>query len=392
MITNETKNPIILSKNHYITYLLVDWYHRKYKHVHHETVINEIFQKYHIPGLRTLLHKVRTGCTVCKLSRAKPNPPEMGQLPIARVSAFTRPFSHVGVDFFGPFIATVGRRNEKRYGAVFTCLTIRAVHIEMTYSLDMNSCVMAIRNFIGRRGLPLHIYSDNGTNLKAAEKELREAYLNIDFQSLQNEFTSTSMKWTFIPPASPHMGGAWERMVRSIKNVLYQIITPDQKMNDERLHNLFLEVESIINSRPLTYLSLESAEQEALTPNHFLLGSSSGSKPPGEFNDNDKYLRKSWRYTQLLADKFWKRWIAEVLPIMTKRTKWFEKVKPIEIGDVVIIVDSNLPRHCWPKGVIISTTIAKDGQVRSAIVKTRSGTYHRPAAKLAVLEINPSKQ
>lgn len=391
IITDETKNPIILPRNHHITHLLVDWYHRKYKHVHHETVINEIFQKYHIPGLRTLLRTVRKNCMMCRIRNSQPNPPEMGPLPVARVSAFCKPFSHVGLDFFGPFIVTVGRRSEKRYGAIFTCLTIRAVHIEMVYRLDMNSCVMAIRNFIARRGVPLHMYSDNGTNLKAAEKELRESLRNIDFQSLHNEFTSPNTSWSFIPPASPHMGGAWERMVRSVKTVLYQIITPDHKLNEERLHNLFLEVENIINTRPLTYLSLESADQEALTPNHFLLGASSGDKPPGRFDESDMYLRKSWRHAQLLADKFWKRWVAEVLPTMTKRAKWFEKVKPIEVGDIVIIVDSNLPRHCWPKGIVTETINAKDGQVRSAIVKTTSGVYHRPAAKIAVLDIRSEK-
>lgn len=288
---------------------------------------------------------------------------------MARVSAVTKPFSYVGVDFFGPFLVTVGRRSEKRYGAVFTCLTIRAVHVEMVYSLNMSSCVTAIKNFIARRGMPVQIYSDNGTNLKAAEKELREAYQNIDFQYLQNEFTSPNMKWTFIPPASPHMGGAWERMVRSIKTVLYRIITPDQKLNHEKLHNVFLEVENIINSRPLTYLSLETANQEALTPNHFLLGTSSGDKPPGAFEDGGQYLRQSWRHTQLLADRFLKRWVAEVLPTMTRRTNWFNRVKPIEVDDVIIIVDPNLPRHCWPKGIVIGTKIAKDGQVRSTIVK-----------------------
>ena len=82
-------------------------------------------------------------------------------------------------------------------------------------------------------------------------------------------------------------------MVRSIKNVLYHIVTPDQKFNDHRLHNLFLEVESIINCRPLTYLSLDSAESEALTPNHFLLGTSSGRKPDEEFDDTYTYVRKS---------------------------------------------------------------------------------------------------
>ncbi|XP_037927649.1 uncharacterized protein LOC119662163 [Teleopsis dalmanni] len=386
-IDDSTKFPIILSRKNYITKLIVDWYHRKWKHLNHETVVNEIFQKYHIPGLRRLLKQVRNNCQHCKVRDASPKPPEMSVLPEARLSAYSRPFSHVGIDYFGPYTVTVGRRSEKRYGVVFTCLTYRAVHLEIAYSLSASSCCIVIRNFIARRGVPNVIYSDNGTNLTAAEKELREAIKNVNFNELQSEFTSPETQWVFLPPAAPHMGGAWERMVRSIKTVLGAIISPQAKINDEKMHNLFCEVESIINSRPLTYLSIETASEEALTPNHFLLGSSSGNKPPGKFDTNDEHVKSSWRHSQYLADRFWKKWIQEVLPTMTRRTKWFGKIKPLEAGDVVIIVDPNSPRYTWPKGIVISAIKARDGQTRSAIVQTTRGQYHRPAAKLAVLDV-----
>lgn len=258
----------------------------------------------------------------------------------------------------------------------------------MAYSLTTSSCCIVVRNFITRRGTPRQFFSDNGTNLRATEKELRESLSQVDFTGLEAEFTSPYTKWTFIPPASPHMGGAWERMVRSIKTVMYQIVTPTTRLTDEKLHNLFLEVEQIVNSRPLTYLALDTADQEALTPNHFLLGSSSGLKPVGDFEIADKFARASWRHSQYLAEMFWKRWVAEVLPSLTRRTNWFEKAKPIEVGNVVVIIDPNSPRYSWPKGVVVSTIPGKDGQVRSAIVRTTQGQYHRPATKLAVLDVS----
>ncbi|XP_036322336.1 uncharacterized protein LOC118736350 [Rhagoletis pomonella] len=291
-IDNAMKNPIILPRYGYITRLIIDWYHRRWKHSNHETVINEIFQQFYVPGLRTLLRSVRKCCQFCKNATAHPQPPEMADLPEARLSPYTRPFTYVGVDFFGPFLTTVGRRIEKRYGVVFTCMTCRAVHVEMAYSLTTSSCCIVVRNFIARRGTPRKFFSDNGTNLRATEKELRESLSQVNFADLEAEFTSPSTGWTFIPPASPHMGGAWERLVRSIKAVLYQIITPETKLTDEKLHNLFLEVEQIVNSRPLTYLSLDTAEQEALTPNHFLLCSSTGLKPVGRFEATDQYVEE----------------------------------------------------------------------------------------------------
>lgn len=165
IISDATKNPIILPKNHYITSLVVDCYHRKFKHINHETVINEIFQKYHISRLRPLLRTIHSNCPMCKIQRANPRPPEMGSLPEARMKAYERPFSYVGIDFVGPFLMTVGRCCEKRYGVIFTCLTCQPVHVEVAYSLSLNSCVMAVRNFIARRGVPIHVYSDiNPTN------------------------------------------------------------------------------------------------------------------------------------------------------------------------------------------------------------------------------------
>ncbi|XP_037930202.1 uncharacterized protein LOC119664930 [Teleopsis dalmanni] len=117
------KFPIILSRKNYITKLIVDWYHRKWKHLNHETVVNEIFQKYHILGLRRPLKQVRNNCQHCKVRDASPKLPEMSVLSETRLSAYSRPFSHVGIDYFGPYTVTVGRRSEKRYGVVFTCLT-----------------------------------------------------------------------------------------------------------------------------------------------------------------------------------------------------------------------------------------------------------------------------
>lgn len=112
----------------------------------------------------------------------------MAPLPPARLAAFERPFTYVGIDYFGPLFVAVGRRREKRWGVIFTCLTIRAVHVEVAHSLDTSSCIMAISNFIARRGSPREIYTDNGTNFKAAEKVLCDETKNIDLTLLSTKF------------------------------------------------------------------------------------------------------------------------------------------------------------------------------------------------------------
>lgn len=386
----DTKRPIILDRKHPLTRLIVIQYHEMYLHSNHETVINELRQRYSIGRLRQLLKQVRNGCVKCKIMIAKPEDPEMAPVPSSRVAAYTRPFTYTGVDYFGPMKVAIGRRQEKRWGALFTCLTTRAIHVEIAHSLSTDSFIMCYRNFINRRGQPREIYCDRGTNFVGAEKELKEELTKMDHLKIAESFTSSEMKFVFNPPASPHMGGSWERMVRSVKNTLYAI-QPSRTPSDELLKCYLAEVENTVNSRPLTYLPLETEESEAITPNHFLLGSSSGVKPIGQFDDDAKLLKTNWLMTQLYARRFWKRWVTEYLPTLTRRSKWCTPTTPLQVDDIVIIVDKSFPRNLWPKGRIIEVHKAADGQVRSAKVKTVSGIYHRPAVKLAKLDLQSVK-
>lgn len=138
-----------------------------------------------------------------------PIPPQMGDLPAARLASFTRPFTYVGLDYFGPISVAVGRRSEKRWGVLFTCLTVRAIHIEIAHALTTDSCIMAIRNFVARRGSPLEIYCDNGTNFRGSDNEIKQELAKLDFEKFEDQLTISNIKWIFNPPASPHMGGSW---------------------------------------------------------------------------------------------------------------------------------------------------------------------------------------
>ncbi|XP_053690797.1 uncharacterized protein LOC128739342 [Sabethes cyaneus] len=384
--TMDARNPIILPKNHYVSKLIVQDYHERYHHRNHETVVNELRQTFWIPKLRVLFRKVRSHCQICKNLRAAPHPPLMGDLPKARLAAFTRPFSFVGVDYFGPLTVVVGRRIEKRWGVLVTCLTTRAVHLEIAHTLSADSCIMALRNFMARRGKPLKIISDRGTNFTATNKELMAALKMMDQDKVLQEIISPETEWQFLPPSSPHMGGSWERLVQIVKTNLLQI-NQQRPLTDEILRNLLTEIENLINSRPLTHVPVDNPEAPVLTPNHFILGSSSGLKPASNLNDSALVLRRSWRTSQIEANVFWRRWLRDYMPDLVRRTKWYTAVKPIEVNDIVVVVDPKLPRNCWPKGRIISVRKGNDGQVRAATVQTQNGVYERPATKLAVLDV-----
>ncbi|KAA5552963.1 transposase family protein, partial [Pseudomonas aeruginosa] len=148
---------------------------------------------------------------------------------------------------------TTGRSTQKHYVAIFTCLTTRAVHLEPAASLSTDSAVMALRRMIARRGAPTEIWSDNGTNLRGADKELRQA---MD-KATEHEASLKLIQWRFIPPGAPFMGGAWERMVRAVKAALSATEQP-RRPTPEIFHTLLAEAEFTVKSRPLTPVSVSA--------------------------------------------------------------------------------------------------------------------------------------
>ena len=181
------------------------------------------------------------------------------------------------------------------------------------------------------------------------------------------------------------MGGVWERVIRSVRKVINAILKK-QTMDDEGIMTLMCEVEAIINARPLTKVSDDPRDVNALTPNHLLLIKSNESFPPGVFKRNDQYSERRWRQVQYMAEVFWRRWIKEYLPILQLRQKWHEVKRNIEEGDIVLVVEQNIPRGDWPLGRVIEVNRGRDGLVRSVRVKTVKNILARPINKLCLLE------
>ena len=384
-LPEEVRRPIILDPKHPFTRLLIHHHHCASGHHGQERVMNELRQRYWVLRMRSAVRQAWHSCQTCKIALSTPKPPQMGPLPSCRLTPYVRAFTFTGVDYFGPMMVTIGRRREKRYGALFTCLTTRAVHLELAASLSTDSAIMAIRRMIARRGTPKEIYSDNGTNFRGADTELKKALRDLDQSRFHQELSSQGIKWVFNPPAAPHMGGSWERLVRSVKAAL-QVLLKERAPKEEVLHTLLLEAEAIVNSRPLTYVSSDVDDLPSLTPFSLLIGTTSAAHSPGAFTDDDLRLRKQWRAAQRLADLFWKRWIREYLPTLTRRTKWNEHTQPLKIDDCVIVVDDSLPRGCWPRGRVSAVHPGRDGVVRVVDVKTQTGTFRRPVSKLCFID------
>ena len=203
-----------------------------------------------------------------------------------------------------------------------------------------------------------------------ARNELREALAEMNQDEVQKYLLFNDCDWISFklnPPHASHMGGAWERQIRTVRSALAPLLKQaGTQLDDEALRTLMTEVESIVNSKPLTCSNMSSADApEPLTPNHLLtMKTRVVLPPPGNFQREDLYSLKWWRRVQYLANQFWQRWRKEVLLELQGREKWQVPKKNLSVGDVILVRDESSPRCQWPLARVKEVFPSDDGMVR----------------------------
>ena len=375
-IPYDAKYPYILPRDHHVAELVVREVHEEAYHSGREHILALVRERFWIPRGRPLVKKVLQKCTVCKRLRGPTEIQKMADLPSERLTPHKPAFQSVGVDCFGPFQVKRGRSQEKRYGCLFTCMTTRAIHIEKLSTLDADSFINALVRFCARRGKPETIRSDNGTNFVGGQRELNQAIKSWnEANKTKKHLLLNHITWEFNPPSASHMGGIWERQIRTARKVMNAILR-NQVLDDERLDTVFCEVEQVVNSRPLTPVPDDPKDASALTPNHLLLLRDIPVLCSGPYSKGDIYQRR-WRHAQFIADCFWKRWMKQYLPLLRLRQKWLQPRRDIAVGDVVLIEEPT-PRKHWPLAVVTKTFQSRDGRIRSAELKTQYSIVTRP--------------
>lgn len=382
----DTKRPILLPRRHHLTRLIVQHEHEKLAHQFEDATAVAVRRSFWVPQLRVLVRSVRRQCTSCRIRTARPSPQPFGQLPKDRLTPYVRPFFNTGLDYFGPVEVTIGRRREKRWVAIFTCLSVRAVHLEIAADLSTDSCLTCIRNLANLRGPPARIRCDNGTNFVGARNELAREVNFFDSQAMQRELSTQNIEWVFNCPGNPEAGGAWERLVQSVKRVL-SVTLKEVAPRVETLRSLLLEAANILNARPLTHLPVEADEPDPITPNHFLIGNMNATTAPIPAEQEPLPTRRQWAIVQELVRRFWSRWLTDYLPELTRRSRHYINTPALKEGGLVLICETNQPRGSWIRGRIVKTIAGTDGIVRTAEVQTVNGILRRPATRLAVLDV-----
>ncbi|XP_075163307.1 uncharacterized protein LOC142235939 [Haematobia irritans] len=393
----DEKHPVILPGKSKLAELIILFTHQILLHSEHHTMLRALRQGYYIPRVKNLIRKCIRNCKTCTIVKHRFQNQIMADLPIERVR-FSLPFTYTGVDFAGPFnIRSSPIRNSKilkSYAAVFVCFVTKAVHLELCSELSADAFIATFTRFVGRRGLPKTMYSDNGRNFIGASYKLlkeHEKFLKSTEKSLVQKYATHGFSWSFIPPYAPHMGGLWESAVKIMKIHLKKVTT-NLSFTYEEFNTLLIKIEGILNSRPLAAMSANPQEINALTPGHFLRGSPIIAEP--EITKNIELEKVSllnrWERLKELHRHFAQRWKHEYITELQRRAKWKTTKNNVQVNDLVIVKDDMLPSTEWRLGRITKVFCGNDNQVRVAEIYTQNGLIRRPIVKLCVLPIENS--
>ncbi|XP_032682861.1 uncharacterized protein LOC116849630 [Odontomachus brunneus] len=193
---------------------------------------------------------------------------------------------------------------------------IKAIHLEIVSDLSSDGFLASLRRFVARRDLPANVYSNNGTNFVGANNQLKEIYALSNSDEHKNHvqrFASEHhINWHFISPAAPHFGGLWESTVKLFKHHFRRVVG-DSLFTIEELNTFTIEVEGVLNFRPITTLSSDPNDMCVLTQAHYLTGKPLTTLPEGDLSSVPANRLSVWQHITKVRQDFWARWNLEYL-------------------------------------------------------------------------------
>ena len=393
-----TKHPVLLSPQHGLTTLLVKRAHERVMHSGVKATLTELRSQFWILKGRSVVKGILRRCTVCRKFEGStycaPPPPPLPQFRLEQAP----PFSHTGVDFAGPlYVRQPDGISSKAWICLYTCCVIRAVHLDLVPDLSTTTFVRSLKRFASHRGLPTKMVSDNGKTFKAAARIIESV---VTHSKVQQHLAGLGVQWIFNLPKAPWWGGMFERLIASTKRCLRKVIGQAKGSYDEILTTV-VEAEAVINSRPLTYVSVDDLD-EPLTPAHLLIGRrvlslpdylSHGCEDIGHVEPD--LLGRRVRHLNVTLNQFWERWRKEYLLELRESHRYHRgraNSSQVSVDDVVIVHSTEQPRAFWKLGRVEEVLVGKDGEKRGAVVRVAGGgrkstLLQRPIQLLYPLEV-----
>ncbi|XGW01565.1 hypothetical protein V3C99_014021 [Haemonchus contortus] len=326
ILPHDTRNPIYVDKDSELARLILSDIHNKNAHSGKDHTLCIARSRFWIPRPSGAFRKFVRSCVICKKWQGLPfGAPEMPSIPYDR-SILTTPFEKVGCDFMGPIQM---KNNKKGYVCLYTCLVTRAIHLEVVEDMSAGAFLNCFKRFVARRGIPKLVRTDCGSNFKLGQRVLETLVTpDSDNESLSESCMMTycakqRIRWIFNPPGAPWMGGAWERLVGTVKRAFNKAVGR-KKLEFPEFLTVVTEIEAVVNTRPLVACS-PNVEDIPLRPVDFLHKSLKyGLAPldPDELQDPtfDPQLiqtvtqaKQALENSEIIAEKFWERWHFEYL-------------------------------------------------------------------------------
>ncbi|XP_070168305.1 uncharacterized protein [Polyergus mexicanus] len=325
-LDSECKHPAILPRDSYLSRLIISDAHLRTLHGGTQVTLTYLRQAYWIVGGRAPVRSYILRCVRCARQRGVRAQQLMGQLPSSRIRP-SRPFLNTGVDYAGPLTLKTWRGREakchKGWLAIFVCFSTSAVHLEAVTDYSTDGFIAAYRRLTERRGICQTLFSDCGTNFQGADTSLKRLFNagSKEFSELTQLLTHDGTTWVFNPPAAPHFGCKWEAAVKSVKHHLRRTIG-ETALTYEELTTLLVQIEAVLNSRPLCPLSDDPEDLAALTPGHFIIGAAPTTIPEPSLSAVPLPRLSRWQLDQQQFQHFWSRWSAECLQRQLAISKW----------------------------------------------------------------------
>ena len=367
--------PIIIpNHNHELTRSLIRHYHQKNLHTTIQQTYYLLREKYFLLGGKTAIQSVLSKCVVCQRLSKRLAKQREGDLPLERIQ-MVPPFYHTGLDALGPFhLKHAGRGTKKQFVLIACCMSTRAISLvplrDMTSSSVINSLIKIHSQFPALKKL----YSDNGSNFKGADREIREAVEAWNKENLNKELANLGLEWNFGPTYSGSSGGAWERLIGMVKKLLRSTIGT-KNIDQHDFEALLAGASGIMNRRPLMPVSANVDDELPLTPSHFLypylfVNPSNYILPP--HTGEPETIRHGWRCSQFLLDQFWLRFKTEYLQSLAKRDKQ-QATESIQVGQIVILKSEDDSREHWPLGRVVKVINSDPLHSRRLLIRLANG-------------------
>ena len=308
------------------------------------------------------------------------------------------PFTYVAVDHSGAIYLKENSYDPQILGyiVIFSCLSTRAVHLELSLGLNCDLFMEALSRCMSTRGQIKSLFSDSHKTFICADKELKCLFDLVDREEAITRTAGLGITWTFATPEAPWTRAGVERMMRTTKEGLRKVLRKTS-LSSWSFYTVMKEVERCINDRPLTTVDNDKSTIIPICPSMLIAGRHLTTLPNVKpavagVTGEAREIQKRWKCRQSLAKQAKARFMKDYLLSLQKFSAW-RNTCPVglEIGSVVLVSTQKMSRAAWPLARVIKDDedreLRSDRLVRSVKLQFQNGTKtRRPIAHLVHLE------